>query len=169
MGTSLSPITLSHPNLKHDLDPRGNPSDDANTKQKGSDHNVAYSSTKQSSSDTSNKQLSILKFNQLFTKRKGDTHAGGNVSSKKAKETNASANVSVQRQIKDVWFEMYTWLEKTPDFDGNVKLHCTYCKADSRSQSDFGTTGCSSFKKDTLRKNQISMKHRLAQDRTLHK
>ena len=52
--------------------------------------------------------------------------------SKKAKETHVCANVSVQCQIKDVWFEMYTWLEKTPDVDGNVKLHCTYCKADWR-------------------------------------
>ena len=31
----------------------------------------------------------------------------------------------------------------------------TYCKADSGSQSDFGTTGCSSFKKDILRKHQL--------------
>ena len=47
-----------------------------------------------------------------------------------------------------------------------IKLHCTYCKADSRSQSDFG---CSSFKKDTLRKHQLSMKHRLAQDSYINK
>ena len=75
-------------------------------------------------------------------------------------------NISVKRQIKDVWFQMYSWLEKTPDVDGNVRLYCTYCKADSRSQSDFG---CSSFKKDTLRKHQLSMKHRLAQDSYINK
>ena len=53
-----------------------------------------------------------------------------------------------------------------PTRDGNVKLHCTYCKADSRIQTDFG---CSSFKKDTLRKHQLSMKHRLAQDSYINK
>ena len=91
--------------------------------------NNTVANTKQSSSDTK-KQLSILEFNQLFTKHKGDTNAGGNVS-KKAKETNASGNMAAKHQIKDVWFEMYTWLETTPHVDGNVKLQCTYCKADS--------------------------------------
>ena len=32
----------------------------------------------------------------------------------KAKETNASGNMAAQSQIKDVWFEMYTWLEIAP-------------------------------------------------------
>ena len=40
---------------------------------------------------------------------------------------------------------------------------------DSRSQSDFGTTGCSSFKKDILRKHQLCMNHRLAQDSYINK
>ena len=52
--------------------------------------------------------------------------------SEKAKETNASGNMAAKHQIKDVWFKMYTWLETTPHVDGNVKLHCTYSKADSR-------------------------------------
>ena len=56
-------------NIMHDLDHRGIRSDDAKTKQKDT-NNVANS--KQSNSDT-NKQLSILKFNQLFSKHKGDT------------------------------------------------------------------------------------------------
>ncbi len=72
--------------------------------------NNTVANTKQSSSDTK-KQLSILEFNQLLTKHKGDTNAGGNVS-KKAKEINASGNISVQRQIKEVWFGMYTWLDR---------------------------------------------------------
>ncbi len=56
-------------NIMHDLDHRCIRSDDAKTKQKDT-NNVANS--KQSNSDT-NKQLSILKFNQLFSKHKGDT------------------------------------------------------------------------------------------------
>ena len=89
-------------NINHALDPIGNHSDDSNTKQTGN-NNVA--NTKQSSS--TRKQLSIMKFNQLFTKQKCDSNVGGNVS-KRAKDTNDNANMSVQRQFKDVWFQMYS-------------------------------------------------------------
>ena len=40
---------------------------------------------------------------------------------------------------------------------------------DSRSQNDFGTTGYSSFEKDILRKHQLCMNQRLAQDGYINK
>ena len=102
-----------------------NHSDDSNTKQTGN-NNVAK--TKQSSS--TGKQLSILKFNKLFTKHKCDSNVGRNVSKKaketksggnvyqRAKETNANANMSVLHQIKDA--ELH---EMTAQATSAVHLH----------------------------------------------